>query len=208
MANANSRDPFQIADEIGLQIQMVKDFTVLKGVYMILHEVPWAFINDNLDDRMKRIVCAHEIGHHLLHQDLVRQTMLQEFSLFDRKNRPEYEANVIAAEILLPDTEVLGMIYDCGYDACSICFITQNVASRNFHFRKQIDGDTGIKDVSAGKQKVDGISQCIHNSMDFCSLSTVTYTDKLVVFRIYSPLFAPALCGCALMLVLSIHRFS
>ena len=65
---------------------------------------------------------------------------------------------------------------------CSVCFITQNVASGNFHFRKQIDGDTGIKDVSAGKQKVDGISQCIHNSMDFCSLSTMTYTDKMVVF--------------------------
>ena len=31
VANANSRDPFQIAAEIGLQIQMVKDFTVLKG---------------------------------------------------------------------------------------------------------------------------------------------------------------------------------
>ena len=46
------------------------------------------------------------------------------------------------------------------------------------------------------------------NSMDFCSLSTMTYTDKLVVFRIYSSLFAPALCGCALILVLSIHRFS
>ena len=65
---------------------------------------------------------------------------------------------------------------------CSVCFITQNVASGNFHFRKQIDGGTGIKDVSAGKQKVDGISQRIHNSMDFCSLSTMTYTDKLVVF--------------------------
>ena len=65
---------------------------------------------------------------------------------------------------------------------CSICFISQNVAARNVHSRKQIDGGTGIKDVSAGKQKVDGISQCIHNSMDFCSLSTVTYTDKLVVF--------------------------
>ena len=93
-----------------------------------------------------------------------------------------------------------------GWD--SVCFIAQNVAARNIHFRKQINGDTGIKDVSAGKQKVDGISQCIHNSMDFCSLSTMTYTDKLVIFRIYSPLFAPALCGCALMLVLSIHRFS
>lgn len=91
---------------------------------------------------------------------------------------------------------------------CSICFISQNVAARNVHSRKQIDGGTGIKNVSASKQKVDGISQRIHNSMDFCSLSTMTYTDKLVVFRIYSPLFAPALCGCALMLVLSIHRFS
>lgn len=124
VADANSRNPFQIADEIGLQIQMVKDFTVLKGVYMILHEVPWAFINDNLDEQLKRIVCAHEIGHHVLHQDLVRQTMLQEFSLFDRQNRPEYEANVLAAEVLLPDTEVLDMIYHCGYDAFQIARCT------------------------------------------------------------------------------------
>ena len=91
---------------------------------------------------------------------------------------------------------------------CSVCFIAQNVAARNIHFRKQINGGTGIKDVSTGKQKMDRISQRIHNSMDFCSLSTTTYTDKLVVFRIYSPFFAPALCGCALILVLSIHRFS
>lgn len=124
VADANSRNPFQIADEIGLQIKMVKDFTVLKGVYMILHEVPWAFINDNLDEQLKRIVCAHEIGHHVLHQDLVRQTMLQEFSLFDRQNKPEYEANVIAAEILLPDAEVLDMIYHCGYDAFQIARCT------------------------------------------------------------------------------------
>ena len=91
---------------------------------------------------------------------------------------------------------------------CSVCFIAQNVAARNIHFRKQFNGGTGIKDVSTGKQKMDRISQSIHNCMDFCSLSATTYTNKLVVFRIYSPLFAPALCGCALMLVLSMHRFS
>ena len=34
---------------------------------------------------------------------------------------------------------------------CSVCFITQNVAARNAHSRKQIDGGTGIKDISAGK---------------------------------------------------------
>lgn len=74
---------------------------------------------------------------------------------------------------------------------CSVCFIAQNVAAGNIHFRKQINGGTGIKDVSAGKQKVDGIPQSIHNSMDFCSLSTMTYTDKLVIFRIYSPFLHP-----------------
>ena len=131
---------------------------------------------------------------------------------------PNQVAFLIGVEIAEPRLDHITFGWDrircsllCDVSAngiCSVCFITQNVASGNFHFRKQIDGDTGIKDISAGKQKVDGISQCIHNSMDFCSLSTMTYTDKLVVFRIYSPLFAPALCGCALMLVLSIHRFS
>ena len=127
-------------------------------------------------------------------------------------------AFLISVEITKPWLDYIAFGWDrircsllCDVSAnglCSICFISQNVASGNVHSRKQIDGGTGIKDVSAGKQKVDGISQCIYNSMDFCSLSTMTYTDKLVVFRIYSPLFAPALCGCALMLVLSIHRFS
>lgn len=91
---------------------------------------------------------------------------------------------------------------------CSVCFIAQNVAAGNIHFRKQINGSTSIKDVFTGKQKMDRIFQCIHNSMDFCSISTTTHTNKLVIFRIYSPFFAPALYGCALMLVLSIHRFS
>lgn len=117
---AQSRDPFKIADTLGIQIQMVKDFTVLKGVCMILSEVPWTFINDNLDEVMKKIVCAHELGHHMLHKDLMRQAILQEFHILDLKNRPEYEANVVAAEILLPDQEVLDLIYNYKYDAYQI----------------------------------------------------------------------------------------
>ena len=127
-------------------------------------------------------------------------------------------AFLISVEITEPRLDHIAFGWDCircsllcdvsANGLCSVCFITQNVAAGNIHFRKQIDGGTGIKDVSAGKQKMDGISQSIHNCMDFCGLSTMTYTDKLVIFRIYSPLFAPALCGCALMLVLSIHRFS
>ena len=89
-----------------------------------------------------------------------------------------------------------------------VCFIAQNIAPADFNLREQINGGTGIKDISTSEKKVNGISQRIHNSMNFCGLSAVTYTDKLVVFRIYSPFFAPALCGCALIDVLSMHRFS
>ena len=47
----------------------------------------------------------------------------------------------------------------------------------------------------ACEHKVDWIPQSVYNHMDFCSLSTATCSNKLIVFRIYSPFFAPALCG-------------
>ena len=96
----------------------------------------------------------------------------------------------------------------CANGLCSIGFISQNIAAADPHLRKQINGCTCVKDISACEQKMNRVAQGIHNSMNFCGLSTVTYANKLIVFRIYSPLFAPALCGCALMDVLSMHRFS
>ena len=90
----------------------------------------------------------------------------------------------------------------------TVSLVTQNVASFDFKFRKQINGCACIVNLSAGEQKMYRIPQSIDNRMDFCGLPTPAVSDKLVVFRIYSPFFAPALCGCALMEVLSIHRFS
>lgn len=90
----------------------------------------------------------------------------------------------------------------------AIRLVAQNVASGDFDLREQVDCSTCIMDLAPGEHEMDRISQCIHNSMDFRGLSTTTISNKLVVFRIYSPFFAPALCGCALIEVLSIHRFS
>ena len=50
---------------------------------------------------MKRIVCAHEIGHDRLHRALAKKHGLQEFVLYDMATKPEYEANIVATEILL-----------------------------------------------------------------------------------------------------------
>lgn len=111
-----TRDPFKIAKDIGVQVMFVDDFKTLKGVYRVIKRNRWIFINSNLPEPMQKIVCAHELGHDQFHRHLAKGDGLVEFVLYDMKSRPEYEANVFASQILLPDEEVLEHIYN-GYDA-------------------------------------------------------------------------------------------
>ena len=112
----DTRDPFKIAKELGIKVMFVDEFEKLKGVYRVIKRNRWIFINSNLPERMQRIVCAHELGHDQLHRELAKGDGLMEFVLYDMDSRPEFEANVLASQILLPDDEVLEHIYN-GYDA-------------------------------------------------------------------------------------------
>lgn len=114
-----TRDPFAIAEGLGIHIYEA-DFDRLKGMYRIIKRRRCIFINQNLDEPTARMVCAHEIGHDRLHRDFAKGDGLQEFTLYDMSTRPEYEANLVAAAILLPDEEILRYIYDYGYDADQI----------------------------------------------------------------------------------------
>jgi Zn-dependent peptidase ImmA (M78 family) len=111
-----TRDPFVIAEGLGIHVYQA-DFRRLKGMYRVIKRRRCIFLNAGLDEETARIVCAHEIGHDRLHQDFAKGDGLQEFTLYDMSTRPEYEANMVAAAILLPDEDVLRYIYDYGYDA-------------------------------------------------------------------------------------------
>ena len=50
-----------------------------------------------------------------LHRNLAKGSAIQEFMLYDMTTKPEYEANIVAAEILLDTDEILEYIYDYGY---------------------------------------------------------------------------------------------
>ena len=117
-----TRDPFKIAKDIGVQVMFVNDFKTLKGVYRVIKRNRWIFINANLSEQMQKIVCAHELGHDQLHREFAKGDGLMEFMLYNMDSRPEFEANVLAAQILLPDDEVLEYIY-AGYDAEQIARI-------------------------------------------------------------------------------------
>lgn len=118
-----TRDPFAIADALGINVLFCDGFGPLKGMYRVVKRNRFIFINKDLDERMQRIVCAHELGHDQMHRSLAKGGALHEFTLYDMTTKPEYEANVVAADILLDDEEILDYIYNYHYSAEQIAAI-------------------------------------------------------------------------------------
>ena len=94
----------------------------LKGMYTHILGRRYAVINSSLDERTKRIVCAHELGHDRLHRPLAGDFRLREFVLYKMNERPEYEANIFASHILLDDEEVYEYAR-AGYDAAQLAAV-------------------------------------------------------------------------------------
>lgn len=112
-----TRNPFQIAKELGINVLYCEDFGSLKGMYRVIKRNRFIFLNRDLDTKMLSIVCAHELGHDQLHRKLAETNCLREFMLYDMTTRPEYEANIVASEILLDTNELLEYIYSYHYSA-------------------------------------------------------------------------------------------
>jgi Zn-dependent peptidase ImmA (M78 family) len=113
-----TRDPFRICREKGIEVMFRDDFTGQKGAFSLMLNVPFIFINNNLSDEMKRIVCAHELGHAMLHRKLCRQRKNQtiyEYEIFDIRSSTEYEANIFAANLLIDERE-MNEYMSYGYD--------------------------------------------------------------------------------------------
>lgn len=102
-----NRRPERIAKEMGILI-VPAPFKKQKGAYKVIERQPVIFINNSLHPVVREIVFGHELGHHLLHrEEAIQAGGFQEFNLFDmRENRMEYEANLFAAQLMLPDDEI------------------------------------------------------------------------------------------------------
>lgn len=107
-----THDPFQIAEAMGIELLFHPLGEHLKGYFFYHSKVRIIVINQELPIELQRVVCAHELGHSLLHKELATQNNFQDFSLFDITAKPEYEANLFAAELLLPDDEVMAHLLD------------------------------------------------------------------------------------------------
>ena len=71
-----SRDPFEIARQLGINVMLCENFGSLKGMYRVIKRNRFIFLNNSLDENMLRIVCAHELGHDQLHRNEYTDTIL------------------------------------------------------------------------------------------------------------------------------------
>ena len=95
-----TRDPFKIADQLGILYQFGN--TGCEGCYMYLKKHRYVFLNQNLSDQAARVVMAHELGHAILHRK--ENCYFIRNKTFLSNAKIEKEANCFAAELLVPDS--------------------------------------------------------------------------------------------------------
>ncbi len=98
-------DPFELCRCMGINLRYA-DIGTLKGMYKYIKKNYFILINNALDSRTARIVCCHELCHHILHRDIVRNMGIWDNMLYDMSGSIEQEANVLSAELMISDDDM------------------------------------------------------------------------------------------------------
>jgi len=116
----NTCDPFRLAEKLGIIVLFRSDFVKQRGAAVIAMKNRFIFINSNLSEQRQRMVCAHELGHLLLHRSSCgKGGLVLNHELFDINDQLEYEANVFAANLLIDDGEMFDYLRE-GYTVVAI----------------------------------------------------------------------------------------
>lgn len=98
-----TNNPFELAGCLNIKI-MYEPLGHIRGFYQACPKNKIIHINSELSDFEKFIVCAHELGHAVLHAKL--NILFIERNTFYVKNKFEIEANRFASELLIKDEAI------------------------------------------------------------------------------------------------------
>jgi len=108
-----SRNPFEIAEYLGILI-IKQPMDDVDGMWLHEKRVKAILLNENLGVGRQRLVCAHELGHAMMHPDRNVSSIRAYTSLIT--SHYEVEANYFAFELefnrLDEDATVNGIIID------------------------------------------------------------------------------------------------
>lgn len=98
-----TRDPFRLAQELGC-IVIRTPLQEIRGFWHHTQRRHLIFVDATLPEQEARFVCAHELGHILLHRGINRIYM--DANTYFQTNRQEIEANRFAVNLLFDDEEL------------------------------------------------------------------------------------------------------
>jgi Zn-dependent peptidase ImmA (M78 family) len=104
IAKYRTRNPFKLANLLGITV-IFRDLGEVRGLFKKVLKRRYIFINSNLSEFDRRIVCCHELGHAILHSSSEYQFLIDNTRIL-RKSRLEDEANLFASYLLISDDEV------------------------------------------------------------------------------------------------------
>ncbi len=110
-------DPARICEQMDIPVlyrPMGTRNGAIKGFSLELKRIRTITINSDMPDTLQRIILSHELGHAVLHRNCQPQPNFG-LSHYNQNSIMENEANLFAAELLLPDEDVLETL-SCGYD--------------------------------------------------------------------------------------------
>jgi len=97
-----SRNPFELCDFLDIKIFVHPLGKRINGFYQRTEDgIEVIHINSSIDDSKKKYICAHELGHALLHTDLNIHFLLEHTLAV--KNKYELAADKFAALLLIHD---------------------------------------------------------------------------------------------------------
>lgn len=95
-----TNNPFEIIESKGIILQYA-DLGDTLGFYFHDSRIKFININNQIDESLQRFVCAHELGHAVLHPK-ANTPFLKKHTFFSTE-KIEVEANTFAVELLLQD---------------------------------------------------------------------------------------------------------
>ena len=103
-ANYHTNDPFVLADIYGIRVVISDTLSRDRKAYTLKAESypTCIFINGNYEKISQTVLCAHELGHALLHHEGMNCFGVTKENAF---TNIEYEANLFAVSLLFEESE-------------------------------------------------------------------------------------------------------
>lgn len=151
-----SRDPFEICRELDIKIRY-HELGSIKAYYFCQSRIKNIVINSSADENIKKVLCAHELGHAILHDEIVRDGAFHEITLFDATTPTEYEANLFAAELLISDEDILDRKNDSIFHIASTLRVPKELVDFKCRIMKARGHDIHVPELSDSRFLKDDI---------------------------------------------------